>query len=143
MSFGVSMHPIASRSSASVTIEKPHGADISRVTVDLSVSGSEFGINIRDDIARDLEPSTECAAVYTSAERLYRACLAGASAGVMCASRPFREACGRVTYERLRGARLPAACATGFEIAASIALLRALSRPDQLSRSMDGWRIVS
>jgi hypothetical protein len=130
--------------STSVTVEKEHEGVLSTVTIDLSVSGSEFGIYIRDYlITRDLDPLPECAALYPSAEQLYRACLAGASEGIINTSRDFRDSCGRVTYTRLSGTRLPVTCATGFAVAASLALLRALNRPEQLTRSMDGWRIVT
>jgi hypothetical protein len=70
----------------------------SRLT--LSVSGSQFGIAIRDDLAHDLDPSPECAAVYPTSERLYHACLAGASEGIICTSRHVRRTQRGLTTHR-------------------------------------------
>jgi hypothetical protein len=130
-------------SSASATVEKDHDGIRSTATIDLLVSGTKFGICISDQLTRDIDPLPECAAAYSTAERLYRACLAGASEGIFVISRGFRDSCGRVTYTRLSGTRLPARFSTGFEIAASLALLRALKRPERLTRSMDDWRVVA
>ena len=130
--------------SVSVTVEKESDGVLSTATIDLSVSGSEFGIYIRDHlITRDLDPLPECSEFCATAEELYRACLAGASEGIINTSRGFRDSCGRVTYTRLCGTRLPKRFPTAFEIAASVALLRALKRPEHLTRSMDGWRVVA
>jgi hypothetical protein len=135
-------------SSASATVEKDHDGIRSTATIDLLVvSGMEFRICIPECLTRDLDPLPECAAFYPTADRLYRACLAGAWEGISDASKGFRDSCGCVTYTRLSGTRLPLRFTTGFEIAASLALLRALERPERLpahlSRNMGGWRVVA
>lgn len=107
----------------------------------------EFCISIPGDLARDLDALPECDEFYPTADRLYRGCLAGVSEGIFDISRDFRDVCGCIKYTRIAGTRLPLRFNKGFEIAAAIALLRALKRPEQLpaymAKNADGWRVAA